>query len=239
MTDRPRTVALIVAAGSGSRAGGAVPKQYAMVAGKPLIAHAYAAFAGHSAVDEVVVVIAAGAEHFAAAALGSARTVTGGPSRRESVALGLAAIVADRVLVHDAARPCVTDRLITRAIQSARRHRAVACGLPAALTIKAVDDRQRVRLTLDREQLWCMQTPQVFSRSWFAQALARLDGRPLEPCPDDATVLEAAGFPVQVVPGDPLNIKVTTREDLMLAEAILKSRGQGSGDRSQWTGGRT
>ena len=95
MTDRPRTVTLIVAAGSGSRAGGAVPKQYAHLAGKSLIAHAYAAFAAHPAVAEVVVVIAPGAEDLVAAALGPVRTVVGGATRRESVARGLAAIAAD------------------------------------------------------------------------------------------------------------------------------------------------
>jgi len=115
MIHKQRTVALIVAAGSGSRAGGAIPKQYAHVGGKALLAHAYAAFAGHTAVDEVGVVIAAGAEPLAAAALGPVRTIVGGATRRESVARGLAAIEADRVLVHDAARPFVPAQVIDRA----------------------------------------------------------------------------------------------------------------------------
>jgi 2-C-methyl-D-erythritol 4-phosphate cytidylyltransferase len=91
------------------------------------------------------------------------------------------------------------------------------------LTVKAVDDRRDVRLTLDREQLWLVHTPQVFRRDWFAQALAQAN-HALRQFPDDAAILEAAGFQVRMVPGDPLNLKVTTKEDVMLAEAILKSR---------------
>ena len=225
--------AIIPAAGTGKRFGGSVPKTFVPLHGQPLLLHALKVFERHPAIGWIVVVAGADDQIRVRALLARAKVTkavspcVGGASRAASVMRGFAAVPpqAAWVLVHDAARPCVTDRLITRAIQSARRHGAVACGLPAALTIKAVDDRQRVRLTLDREQLWCMQTPQVFSRSWFAQALARLDGRPLEPWPDDAAVLEAAGFPVRVILGDPLNLKVTTREDLMLAEAILGNRG--------------
>jgi 2-C-methyl-D-erythritol 4-phosphate cytidylyltransferase len=87
--------------------------------------------------------------------------------------------------------------------------------------VKAVDERRRVRLTLNRAHLWFIQTPQVFRRDWFAEALARVDGR-LAECPDDVAVLEAAGFRVSVIPGEPFNVKVTTREDLLLAETILQ-----------------
>ena len=211
MTDRPRTVALIVAAGSGSRAGGAVPKQYAMVAGKPLIAHAYAAFAGHSAVDEVVVVIAAGAEHFAAAALGSARTVTGGPSRRESVALGLAAIVADRVLVHDAARPFVPADVIDRVLAALDTHEGATPVLAVADTL--VRDGAVVR----RDGLSRVQTPQGFR----ADALrAAHDGWPGdEEATDDAQMVRRLGGSIALVQGDTMLDKVTHPEDFAAANA--------------------
>ena len=94
------------------------------------------------------------------------------------------------------------------------------------LTVKAADAVGDVRVTLDREQLWFMQTPQVFRCDWFAEALAQADHR-LEQFPDDASVVEAAGFPVRVIEGDPLNIKVTTPEDVLLAEAILAHRRNG------------
>ena len=128
------------------------------------------------------------------------------------------------MLVHDGARPCLTPALIHRAMKAAKRHGAIACGLPAPLTVKAVDRRHEVRATLKRDQLWFAQTPQVFRRDWFARALVRLNG-PLASFPDDAAIVESAGFPVSMVAGDPLNLKVTTREDLMLAEAILSARG--------------
>jgi 2-C-methyl-D-erythritol 4-phosphate cytidylyltransferase len=147
----------------------------------------------------------------------------GGASRAESVARGFAAVprAAAWVLVHDGARPCVSSSLIRRAIRAAKKEGAIACGLPASLTVKAVDDRREVRLTLDREHLWFIQTPQVFRRDWFAQALQRVNGH-MASLPDDAALLETAGFRVAVIPGDPLNIKVTTQEDLLLAEAILQ-----------------
>lgn len=108
-------------------------------------------------------------------------------------------------------------------MEQAKRHGAVACGLPASLTVKAVDERKKVRLTLDRDALWFVQTPQVFRRDWFADALGQANGT-LDTFPDDAAVVESAGYTVRMIPGDPLNIKVTTREDLVLAEAILGKR---------------
>ena len=153
------------------------------------------------------------------------RPCLGGRSRAESVARGFAVVPrqARWVLVHDAARPCMSRALIRAVLASARRHGAAACGLPASPTVKAVDEHGQVRLTLDREQLWLVQTPQAFRREWFAQALARRNGH-LGQFSDDASVVEAAGFPVQMVPGDPLNLKITTREDVILAEAILRSQ---------------
>lgn len=224
--------AIVPAAGAGRRFGGRVPKPFVPLRGAPLLLQALRACQGHRAIGWIIVVVGAG-ELARVGALVKRHRITkalppcvGGASRAESVLRGFAAVPeqAKWILVHDGARPCVTDRLIGRAIRAAHRHGAVACGLPSSLTIKAVDDRRRVRVTLDREQLWGMQTPQVFSRAWFAQAVSRLDGGRLAHVPDDAALLELAGLPVQVIPGDPLNIKVTRREDLMLAEAILKDR---------------
>jgi 2-C-methyl-D-erythritol 4-phosphate cytidylyltransferase / 2-C-methyl-D-erythritol 2,4-cyclodiphosphate synthase len=211
MTDRPRTVALIVAAGNGSRAGGAVPKQYAMVAGKPLIAHAYAAFAGHPAVDEVVVVIAADAGDLANAALGPVRTVIGGATRRESVALGLAGIEADRVLVHDAARPFVPAAVIERVL-------AALDGHEGAIPVLAVADTLvRDGAVVPRDGLSRVQTPQGFRAGSLRAAHA---GWPAgEEATDDAQMVQRLGGSVALVQGDAMLDKVTHPQDFAAAEA--------------------
>jgi 2-C-methyl-D-erythritol 4-phosphate cytidylyltransferase/2-C-methyl-D-erythritol 2,4-cyclodiphosphate synthase len=211
MTDRPRTVALIVAAGSGSRAGGVVPKQYAMVAGKPMIAHAYAAFSGHVAVDEVVVVIAAGAEALVADALGPVRTVTGGATRRESVALGLAAIRADRVLVHDAARPFVAAGVIDRVLGALDTH-------DGAMPVLAVADTLvRDGLVVPRDGLSRVQTPQGFRADALRRAHA--DWPTGDEATDDAQMVRRLGGSIALVQGDAMLDKVTHPDDFAAADA--------------------
>lgn len=149
----------------------------------------------------------------------------GGSSRAASVVRGLAVLPREAkwVLVHDGARPCLSPRLVQASVRAAKRYGAVACGLPANLTVKAADARGEVRSTLDRRQLWFVQTPQVFRRGLFARAAARAN-HGLARFPDDAAVVEQAGGRVRLIPGDPLNIKVTTPDDLVLAEAILQRR---------------
>ncbi len=211
MTDRPRTVALIVAAGSGSRAGGAIPKQYAKVAGKPLIAHAYAAFVGHPAVDEVLVVIAADAGDLAAAALGPVRTVTGGASRRTSVALGLAAIEADRVLIHDAARPFVPADAIDRVLSALDSH-------DGAMPVLAVADTLvRDDVVVSRDGLSRVQTPQGFRVE--ALRAAHQDWPAGEDATDDAQMVRRLGGSIALVQGDIMLDKVTHPEDFAAANA--------------------
>ena len=210
MTDRIRTVALIVAAGSGSRAGGAVPKQYTRVAGKALIAHAYAAFAQHPAVDEVVVVIAAGAEELVAEALGVVRTVVGGATRRASVALGLAAIDATRVLVHDAARPFVPAGVIDRVLTALDTHEG-------AMPVLAVADTLvRDGAVVPRDGLARVQTPQGFRTEVLRAAHA---GWPAdEEATDDAQMVRRLGGSIALVQGDAMLDKVTHPQDFATAE---------------------
>jgi len=223
--------AIVPAAGAGIRFGNRARKLFVRVDGAPLLLHALRALEECPSVRWVVPVVrpeeraeveALGRRHRLAKVL---RPCLGGATRGESVARGLAALPqgARWVLVHDGARPCVSRLLIQRTVREARRRGAVACGVPADVTVKAADARGEVRLTLDREQLWFVQTPQVFRRDWLTEALARGAGQ-LGEFPDDAAVLEAAGFPVRMVPGDPLNLKVTTGDDLVLAEAILRRR---------------
>jgi len=227
--------AVVPAAGRGERFGSLVAKALARVAGKPLILHCLQALQKSPAIRWIVVVVRPTDQAHVRRLVRRHRltkvsgVVTGGSSRAQSVAHGIAALPpqARWVVVHDGVRPCVTQQLIEQVVRHAKRHGAVASGLPASVTVKAVDPQQHVRLTLDREGLWLIQTPQAFRRDWMADALVRAN-HGLEQFPDDVAILEWAGFPVQMVPGDPLNIKVTTREDLMLAEAILKRRVQKS-----------
>ena len=223
--------AIVPAAGSSTRFGGPVRKTLARLHGQPLLAHTLRVLQQSPAIRWIVLVVRPGDEPRARALLAQHRMTKalapcpGGRSRAESVARGFAALPdrAQWVLIHDGARPCVSRALIAQAVRAAKRHGAVACGVPATLTVKAADAEGEVRVTLDRDHLWFVQTPQVFRRDWFAQALERA-GQALEPFPDDAALVEAAGLPVRMIPGDPLNLKVTTRDDLILAEAILSHR---------------
>ena len=228
---RGSVAALVPAAGTGTRFGGSISKPLHPLRGQPLLVHTLRALQGHPAIRWIILAVRPDDQRAVVALLKrwaiskALPPCPGGSSRAESVANAFAQVPpqADWVLVHDAARPCLTRRVIDGALQGARRHGAVACGLPASLTVKAVDAQRAVRLTLDRESLWFVQTPQVFRRAWFSDALARTNGD-LTSFPDDAAIVESAGFPVSMVPGDPLNIKVTTQEDLLLAETILASR---------------
>lgn len=223
---------VVPAAGRGERLGGRTPKAFVPLAGRPLICHPLEVFQRSPAVRLVVLVVrpqdrlrmqqlVRGHRFTKVTAI-----VAGGSSRAASVSRGIAALPPQVrwVIVHDAARPCVSQALIAAVIRQARQSGAVACGLRSPVTVKAVDEQDQVRLTLDREHLWLIQTPQAFRRDWFMGAWSNVNGR-LDRFPDDAAVLEWAGYPVRMVPGDPLNIKVTTPEDLLLAEAILRERG--------------
>jgi len=224
--------AIVPAAGSGRRFGQQASKVLMRVHGHPLLLHGLLALQASASIRWIIPVVRRQDRPRIETLLKRYRITKacapcdGGSSRADSVRRGLAAVPREArwVLIHDGARPCVTEALIRRVVREAKTHGAAACGLPAAATIKAVDADQQVRLTLDRESLWLVQTPQMFDRAWLDTALQTVHQR-LEPFPDDAAVVEAAGFGVRMVTGDALNIKVTTRDDLLLAGAILERRG--------------
>ena len=222
--------AIVPAAGASLRLGGRTGKPFVPVHGQPLLAYTLQALEASPAVRWIIPVIREGEGRAVKGLLArykiskALEPCLGGPSRSVSVARGFAALPSKArwVLVHDGARPCVSRRLIRQVVEAAQRHGAAACGLPASLTVKAVDEHREVRLTLDREHLWFVQTPQVFRRDWFAQALEAAHSS-LDQFPDDAALVESAGFRVRMVPGEALNLKVTTKDDLLLAAAILKN----------------
>ena len=216
MTDKQRTVALIVAAGVGARAGGSVPKQFARVAGKPMLAHSYQALAAHPGIDAVVVVTGDGQRQLVRDALCDAAVVTGGPTRRESVALGLAAIGdATRVLVHDAARPFLPARVIDAVLAALDVQDGAIPVLPVADTLARGD--ALLGDTVAREGLYRVQTPQGFRRAALQAAHAAWD--PSETATDDAQMVRRLGGGVALVQGDPMLEKITHPEDFAAADA--------------------
>ena len=213
--------AIVVAGGSGSRFGDAVPKQFLELAGLRVLDWAVAA--ASAACDGVVAVLPAA--HLDAAPDGPGGliiSVAGGATRAASVRAGLAAVPddADIIVVHDAARPLARTELFERVVAAVRGGAAGAVpGVAVADTIKRVDPDERVVETLDRPALRAIQTPQAFSAAALRAAHAGGDD-----ATDDAALVEAAGGLVVVVEGDPTNLKVTGPDDLVRAEAVLTRR---------------
>lgn len=226
----PRDVGvIIVAAGQGTRVGGATPKQFLEIAGKPMLLRSITPFARHPEVAHVVVVLPADFVIERPAWLNPQRAgfplsvVAGGAERSDSVAAGLAALhrACRFVLVHDAARPFVAAGLIDRVLVAVRAGQAVVPALPVTDTIKEMDpdDATRIARTVLRDRLRRVQTPQGFPREMLveAHAAARREGWSAT---DDAALVEQAGGTVRIVDGSPRNLKVTTAEDLEFAEYL-------------------
>ena len=220
MEQPTHTVALIVAAGKGLRAGGDVPKQFAPVGGRAMLAHSHAALAAHPAIDEVLCVIAPGQETLFRDAMGDAAFVIGGDTRRESVSNGLEALAAARparVLIHDAARPFLPATVIDRLLAALDTAPGALPGLPVADTL--LRDAGASGETVPRERLYRVQTPQAFA---FDSILAAHRGwRGKEEPTDDAQMLRAAGGAVTIVAGDAMLDKVTHPADFAAAETRL------------------
>jgi 2-C-methyl-D-erythritol 4-phosphate cytidylyltransferase/2-C-methyl-D-erythritol 2,4-cyclodiphosphate synthase len=221
-----RVAAVVVAAGRGQRVGGDLPKQYRRIAGEPVIRPALAAFLEHPRIDAVQPVIhAQDAVAFRAATVGlqNLPPVWGGATRQASVHAGLEALRAARpdfVLIHDAARPFLTSALITRAIDAAVEHRAAVPAVPVADTVKKVDERETVTETLDRSQLRLVQTPQAYGFDLILAAHQRAAAAGRDDFTDDAALAEWAGHSVTVFPGETTNVKLTTNDDFIRAEAL-------------------
>src|SRR3954451_5347646 len=218
--------ALVVAAGRGTRFGGAVPKQYLPLGTGTVLRHAITAFARHNRISGVQIVIRdEDRAIFAAATAGLSLPppIPGGAERQDSVRLGLEALVPydpSLVLIHDGARPFPDAGLIDRVIDALDRAPAAIPALALGDTIKRVEDGV-IRGTVDRSLLWRAQTPQGFHFRSILAAHRAAAGRVLT---DDAAVSEAAGISPVVVAGSEENLKVTTVNDLAAAERLLASR---------------
>jgi 2-C-methyl-D-erythritol 4-phosphate cytidylyltransferase len=150
--------------------------------------------------------------------------VSGGAERFESVANALAKVKpeVDFVAIHDAVRPCLAETMVSAVFAKGQQTGAALLALPVTDTVKQADDKHTVQQTVSRKGLWLAQTPQVFRRDWLLEAYARR-GQLGKDITDDAQLMEAAGHPVHLVEGAPTNIKITSKADLILAEAILKA----------------
>jgi 2-C-methyl-D-erythritol 4-phosphate cytidylyltransferase/2-C-methyl-D-erythritol 2,4-cyclodiphosphate synthase len=217
--------AVVVAAGRGLRAGGDRPKQYRQILGEPVIRPSLAALATHgdiSLVQPVVHPDDAALYQTAIAGLDLLAPVPGGATRQASVRAGLEALAPRRpelVLVHDAARPFASAALITRAIAAARASGAAVPVLPVADTVKTVDAAGTVTGTVDRAQLRMVQTPQAFGFAALLAAHRRAQAAGRDDFTDDAALAEWAGLKVTTFEGEAGNVKLTTTDDFMRAEA--------------------
>jgi len=210
------TIALIVAAGSSERFGGTLPKPYLEIGGKSILAHTINQFLTHPGIDGVRVVIRRehhGLYRKAIAGMTLFPLVVGGNTRQESVRRGLESlrhVNPARVLVHDAARPCVSHALISRVLEKMDGHAGVIPTLPVADTLKHIEG-EMIGRTVDRSNLHSVQTPQGFDYEMLFAAHQQLQGEQLT---DDAALFEKLGREVVRVEGDAMNFKITTPSDI-------------------------
>ncbi len=234
-----KTVAIVLAAGSGSRMKSDVKKQYMEIGGKPLIYYSLKAFE-ESIIDDIVLVVSRGDVDYVKKDIvdkygfDKVKTVVeGGLYRYHSVRLGLEAADSDcdYAFIHDGARPFVNRDIIMRALSAVKEYGACVVGMPAKDTIKIADDKGFAQSTPNRDKVWMIQTPQVFSYKTILELYRRLDREEEElmargiNITDDAMVAEYySDQKIKLVEGSYNNIKITTPEDIAVAEEILKNK---------------
>jgi len=218
--------AIVLAAGRGERFQSKIPKLLASIAKKPIIIYSLEALSRHPSVKDIVVVVSPKNSRQITRLIKQyrigkiVRVVKGGLRRQDSLGNGLKAINSrtDLVLVHDAARPFIDRELISSVISKANRKGAAVVGVPVKATIKKASGNL-VEKTIERKNLWEIQTPQVFSKDLILKAHKRFSSTDVT---DDAMLVEKMGAKVSLVQGSYNNIKITTPEDLVIAEAIAR-----------------
>ena len=223
-----KVTAIVVAAGKGKRMG--VPdKPFLLLKKKPLLTYPLFALENSSFVDEVVLVVEKNKISKAKELIKKyhiskvKEVIAGGKTRQGSVASGLRKInsFSNFVLIHDGARPFLTRELIKRVVLGAKRYKAAVPGLPLSDTIKKVENSSFIISTLNRKSLWTVQTPQVFKAEIIQKAYFQAEKDHFWGT-DSASLVERIGIPVKIIKGDSYNIKITTKDDFLLAETILK-----------------
>lgn len=229
MDRQNRVAAVIVAAGDGVRMGTAQKKQYAMLGSRPVLAHTMSAFDNCNVIEEIFLVIAekdydlCQQEIIGTLELHKpVHLVSGGASRQESVFNGLMATEGrfEILAIHDGVRPLIRIEKIIQCVKTAEKHGACILALPASDTVKTIDDEDRVVVTMKRHMIRMAQTPQAFHYNLLLGAHVAAQKEDYAGS-DDAELVEMCGEVVKVISGDPGNIKITTPEDLKMAEALL------------------
>jgi 2-C-methyl-D-erythritol 4-phosphate cytidylyltransferase len=222
--------ALIPAAGRGQRMGLAIEKQFLRLGGKPLLGYALEQFEATPMIDRIVVIVPAGRETFCYQEIvvpGKLHKVThiiaGAETRQRSIMAGFRHIDqdVDVVVIHDGARPFVTPSLIRTAIEAALTDGSAVAAIPELDTLKRVSAAGTVVETVDRQNLWRAQTPQAFRRSILQRALAYATQHNLD-ATDEAALVEGMSWPVRIIQGSSWNFKITSPDDLALAELLLR-----------------
>ncbi len=228
MSAETKVGAVIVAAGESQRMGG-MDKVLALLGGKPILVRAVEPFQSCGAIDQIVIVVSEqnlerGKQLVAEQGWSKATDVCpGGRRRQDSVLAGLNRLSnCEWVVIHDGARPLVTVGLIEQGLAEAGETGAAVAAVPVADTIKVAGDDRIVRQTLPRQNLWAVQTPQVFRYPVVAEAYRRAKGD----ATDDASLVERSGYKVKLYMGSYDNIKITTPDDLALAEVLWQKHGK-------------
>jgi len=227
-----KTIAIVPAAGTGERMGIDRKKPYLLLNQRPLLYYTLTALDSIPSIAQIIVAVAPGDERFCQQQVlekfhfnKSIQIIPGGSSRQESVRRLLERVPEDAqlVLIHDGARSLITPELLEQAIAETRVWKATVLAVPVKDTIKSANDTLQIEKTISRERLWAIQTPQTFERSVIREAHQRASQEGFIGT-DDAALVERMGVQVKIVMGSYDNIKITTPEDLIVAEALLKNR---------------
>lgn len=225
--------AIVLAAGQGKRMHSDVQKQYLLLNGKPVLCYSLQAFERSPEIEQIVLVVAAGDIAYCRTEIVEKygfrkvnRIVEGGKERYDSVACGLHAVEkSDYVYIHDGARPFINEEMIARLQSAVEQCGACVAAMPSKDTVKLADAQGNVAETPERRRVWTVQTPQVFSFSLVRDAYEQYLLHKETEATDDAMVVERmSGHAVRLVEGDYRNIKITTQEDMLIAEAFLRQR---------------
>lgn len=222
--------AIVLAAGSGRRMGTKVHKQYLLMGGKPVVYYALRAFQDSRLIDEIILVCGAGEEEYCRSRIVEQYQITkvrkiiaGGAERYASVWNGLKETKDGYVYIHDGARPFIDEAMIERAYECVSQYHACAAGMPSKDTVKIADADNIVSHTPDRSSVWIVQTPQVFDTNLIQKAYAMLmENREITVTDDAMAAEQMLGYPIRLFHGSYENIKITTPEDLEIAEVFLR-----------------
>lgn len=220
---------VIVAAGTGSRMNMGINKQFIELEGKEIIAYTIEKFYNNSNIEDIVVVVKEDESEFFKKEIldkynfKNVKIAYGGKERQDSVYNGLKLLdeKCDVVLIHDGARPFVSDKIIDKSIEEAKEHKAIVVGVPVKDTIKVIDNDKNIVDTPNRSVLWAVQTPQTFDYNILIDAYKDAFKNKFYGT-DDAMLVERIGYKVKMLEGSYNNIKITTQEDLNIGSQILR-----------------